>query len=154
MVTNEESKECGNGAQGNSLPTHNNSTSQPCYEFYRKGITEPHNVWLDVIRNTPVRYLVTIVSIWALYEIAREFLEGGRNLDDKSFFGTLLIAGMLLTIAIVSLRRIEDTDVGQKENREKDKDESAESGTGGISPGQNRRTSTRNRGSNTNGSRE
>jgi hypothetical protein len=152
MSIDEKSKEWGNSAQGNSLPQHNNSTSQPCYEFYRQGITEPHKVWFDVIRNTRGRYLVAVAAVWALYEIACEFLKSGCNhFDDKSFFGTLLVAGMLLTIAIVSLRRTEDTDAGQKENREKDKDESAESGTGGISPGQNRRTTTRNRGSDANG---
>ena len=132
MSIDEKSREWGNSAQGNSLPPHNNSTSQPCYEFYRQGIPEPHKGWIEVIRNARGRYLVTVAAVWALYEIACEFLKSGSNhFDDKSFFGTLLVAGMLLTIAIISLLRVENTDAGQKENRKEDKDESAESGTGG-----------------------
>jgi hypothetical protein len=154
MDTNRESGKRGDGGQENHPQPHYNLIEQPPYDWYKQGITEAHKGWIEVIRSTRGRYLVTVATVWALYEIAREFLEGGRNLDDKSFFGTILVAGMLLTIAIISLRRIENTDAGQKENREKGKDESAESGTGGISQGQNRRTSTRNRGSNTNGGRE
>ena len=152
MNINEKSREWGNSVQEDKSPRpHYESIPQSCYDFYNRGITEPRKVWIDVILNTPVRYLVTIVSIWALYEIAKEFLEGGRNLDDKSLFGTLLVAGMLLTIAIISLPRVKDTDVRQKENGKESETEPAESGTGGIGPGQNRRTSARNRGTNTNG---
>ena len=152
MDTDRESGKRGNDGQENHPQPHYNLIEQPPYDWYKQGITEAHKGWVEVIRNARGRYLVTVAAVWALYEIACEFLKSGSNhFDDKSFFGTLLVAGMLLTIAIVSLRRIENTDVGQKENREKDKDESAESGTGGISPGQNRRTSTRNRGSNANG---
>ncbi|MGA2172049.1 MAG: hypothetical protein ABSG82_03415 [Sedimentisphaerales bacterium] len=135
MSVNEESREWGNGAQGNSLQPHHNSTLQPCYEFYRQGITEPHNVWFEVIRNARGKYLVSVVVVLALCKIACEMLE-------KSIIGTLVIALMILSIVFIPLWRVEDKDAGQKEDREKDKDESAKSGTGGISPGQNRRTST------------
>jgi len=160
MSINEKSKERGNGAQQDNSPQpHRNSISQPCYEFYQQGIYEANRGWIEAIiasiRNARGRYLVTIVAVWALYKVACEFLEkGSNNLSYKSITGTLLVAGMVLAIGLFSLRWNKDTDVGQKENREKDKDESAESGTGGISPGQNRGTSTRNRGSNANGGRE
>jgi hypothetical protein len=145
MSINEGSREWGNGAQRNSLQPHHNSTLQPCYGFYQQGITESNKGLFEVIiasiRNARGRYLVAIVAVWALYKVACEFLEkGSNNLSYKSITGALLIALMILTVGLVSLRRIEDTNAGQKEDREKDKDESSESGTGGISPGQNRRT--------------
>jgi hypothetical protein len=146
----------GDDGQENHPQPHCNHSSRPSYEFYGQGITEANRGWIEVIiasiRNAHGKYLVTVVVVWALYKIACEFLEkGSNNLSYKSITGTLLVAGMVLAIGLFSLRRNKDTDVGQKENREKDKDESAESGAGGISPGQNRRTSTRNRGSNANG---
>ena len=129
---------------------------QPRYDFYAQGITEAHKGWWEVItasiRNAHGRYLVTIVAVWALCEIACEFLEkGSNNLSYKSISGTFLIALMILTIGLVSLRRAEDTNAKQKEKGKKDKVKSAESGNGRISPGQNRRPSTRDGGSNLNG---
>jgi hypothetical protein len=157
MSIDEESKEWGNGAQTNFTQLHHNSTSQPCYDFYKQGINEANKGWIEVIvasiRNARGRYLVTIVTVWALYKVACEFLEkGSNNLSYKSITGTLLVAGMVLTIGLISLRRGKDTDVEQKENREKD--ESAESGAGGNGPGQDRRTTTRNRCADNDGSSE
>jgi hypothetical protein len=129
---------------------------QPHYGFYTQGITEARKGWWEVIaasiRNARGRYLVSVVAVWALYKIACEFIESGsNNLYNKSFIGALLVAGMVLTLGLIALRRVENTNAGQKEKRKKDKVESAESGTGGISPGQNRRTSTRDGGSNHDG---
>ncbi len=136
---------------------------QPCYDFYaqgiteaRKGIAEACKGWFEVIttsiRNAHGRYLVTVVAVLALCKVACEFLEKGSNdLSYKSISGTLLIALMILTIGLVSLRRVEDTDDKQEEKRKKEKVESAESGAGRISPGQNRRPSTRDGGSNLDG---
>jgi hypothetical protein len=126
---------------------------QPRYDLYAQGITEARKGWWEVIaasiRNARGKYLVTIVAVWALCEVACEFLEkGSNNLSYKSIGGTLLIALMILTLGLVPLRRTKDTDGGQKGKRKKDKVEPAESGTGRISPGQNRRTSIRDRGSN------
>lgn len=130
--------------------------SQPPYDLYARGITEARKGWFKVItasiRNAHGRYLVTVVAVWALSKVACEFLEkGSNNLSYTSISGAILIALMILTIGLVSLRRAEDTDVGQKEKGKKDKIKSAESGTGRISPGQNRRSSTRDRGSNLDG---
>jgi len=129
---------------------------QPHYDFYAQGITESHKGWWEVItasiRNAHGKYLVTIVAVWALCEIACEFLEkGSNNLSYKSIGGTLLAALMIFTIGLVSLRGAKDTDGSQKEKRKKDKVKSAESGNGRISPGQNRRPSTRDGGSNLDG---
>lgn len=151
MSINEESREWGNGAQRNFPQPHHNSTLQPCYDFYSQGITESRKVWLEIIiasiRNARGKILVAVVVVLALCKIACEFLEKGSNdLSYKSIIGTLLVAGMVLTIGLISLRGRKDTNVGQKEDREKDKVESAESGAGGISQGQDRRTTTRDGG--------
>ncbi len=135
----EEYGKRGDDGQGNH--------SQPRYDFYAQGITEARKGWFEVItasiRNARGRYLVTIVAVWALSKVACEFLErGSNNLSYTSISGALLIALMILAIGLVSLRRAEDTDVGQKEKGKKDKVKSAESGNGRISPGQNRRPST------------
>jgi len=145
---NEEYGKHGDDRQGNY--------PQPRYDFYAQGITEARKGWFEVItasiRNARGRYLVTVVAVWALSRVACEFLKrGSNNLSYKSISGTLLIALMILIIGLVSLRRAEDTDAGQKEKRKKDKVKSAESGNGRISPGQNRRPSTRDGGSNLNG---
>jgi hypothetical protein len=129
---------------------------QPQYDFYAQGITEAHKKWFEVvvasIKNARGRYLVAVVAVWALYRVACEFIESGSNhLYNKSFIGALLVAGMVLTLGLIALRRVEDTNAGQKEKRKKDKVESAESGTGRISPGQNRRPSTRDGGPNLDG---
>lgn len=148
MSMNEEFGKRGNDGQGNH--------PQPQYDFYAQGITEAHKGWWEVItasiRNAHGRYLVTIVAVWALCKVACEFLEkGSNNLSYKSIIGALLFGLMIFTIGLVSLRRDEDTDVRQKEKRKKDKVEPVESGTGRISPGQNRRPSTRNGGPNLDG---
>jgi len=127
MSMNKEYGKRGDDGQG--------SHPQPHYDFYAQGITEARKGWFEVItasiRNARGRYLVTIVAIWVLSKVACEFLEkGSNNLSYKSISGSLLVALMILTIGLVSLRRVEDTDVGQKENRKEDKDESAKSGTG------------------------
>jgi len=153
---NKEFGKCGDDGQGNHPQPRYDFTEQPPYEFYQQGITESHKGWFEVviasIKNARGRYLVAVVAVWALYKVACEFIESGSNhLYNKSFIGALLIAGMVLTLGLIALRRVEDTNVGQKEKRKKDKVESAESGTGRISPGQNRGPSTRDRGSNFNG---
>jgi hypothetical protein len=145
---NKEYGKRGDDGQGNH--------PQPRYDFYAQGITDARKGWWEVItasiRNAHGRYLVTIFAVWALGEIACEFIEkGSNNLSYKSISGALLFGLMILTIGLVSLRRTEDTDAGQKEKRKKDEVESAESGTGRISPGQNRRTSARDGGSNLDG---
>ena len=152
----EEHGKRGDDGQGNHPQPHYDFTRQPPYEFYRQGITEAHKGWIEVviasIKNARGRYLVAVVAVWALYKVACEFIESGSNyLYNKSFIGALLAAGMVLTVGLIALLRVKDTDVGQKEKRKKDKVESAESGTGRISPGQNRRPSTRNRSSNLDG---
>jgi hypothetical protein len=144
----EEFGKCGDGWQENR--------PQPLYDFYAQGITEARKGWWEVItasiRNAHGKYLVTIVAVLALCKIACEFLEkGSNNLSYKSIIGAFLFGLMILTIGLVSLRRVKANNVGQKEKREKDKIEPAESGTGRISPSQNRGTSTRNRGSNLDG---
>jgi hypothetical protein len=144
----EEFGKRGNDGQGNH--------PQPQYDFYAQGITEAHKRWFEVvvasIKNARGKYLVTVVAVLALCKVACEFLEkGSNNLSYKSIIGTLLFGLMILTIGLVSLRRVKNTDAWQKEKRKKDKVESAESGTGRISPSQNRRPSTRNRGPNLNG---
>jgi hypothetical protein len=155
MDTNRESGKRGNDGRENHPQPHYDSKLQPFYELYRQGITEANRGWFEILRRVSGRYVVPVGAVWALYEIAGEFLNSGNNnLDDRSFFGVLLVAGMLLTIAIVSLRRIEDTDVEQKENRKEGKVESAEPGAGGKSPGQNRRTSTRDRSTDVDGGSE
>jgi len=159
MSINEKSQGLGNGARESSPRPHHNATLQPCYDFYKQGINEANKGWIEVIvasiRNARGRYLVAIVTVWALYKVACEFLEkGSNNLSYKSITGTLLVAGMVLIIGLVSLRRGKDTDVGQEENRKESEIEPAESGTGGNSPGQNRRTATRNRGPNPDGGGE
>jgi len=159
MDTNEEYGKRGDDEQGNQPQPHYKSKSRPPYELYGQGITEANRGWVEAIvvsiRNARGKILVAVVVVLALCKIACEFLEtGSNNLSYKSIIGTLLVAGMVLTIGLISLRRVKNTDVGQKEDREKGKVESAESGTGGISPGQNRRPSTRNRGPDTNGGSE
>ena len=124
---------------------------QPNYDFYAQGITEANKGWFGVIlasiRNAHGRYLVTIVAVLALCKVACEFLEkGSNNPSYKSISGTLLIALMILTIGLVPLRRVKGNNAEQKAKRKKGEVEPAESGTGRISPGQNRRPSTRNRG--------
>ena len=151
MSMNEEYVKRGYDEQGNH--------PQPHYDFYAQGITEARKGWFEVIiasiRSAHGRYLVTVVAVLALCKVACEFLEkGSNNLSYKSISGTLLIALMILTIGLVSLRRVEDTDAKQKEKRKKDKVEPVESGTGRISPGQNRRTSTRDGSPNLNGGGE
>lgn len=105
---------------------------QPRYDFYAQGITKASKGWFEVIaasiRNAHGRHLVTIVAVLALCKVACEFLE-------KSIIGALLVAVVILIVGLISLRRVEDNDAGQKEKRKKDKDESAKSGTGRISPG-------------------
>jgi phage terminase large subunit-like protein len=157
MDTNEEYGKRGDGGQGNHPQQYYNFTECPPYDFYQQGVTEAKKGWLEVfiasIRNTSGRYLlVTIVSVWALSKIAYEFLEkGSNNLSYKSIIGTLLITSMIFVIGLVSLWRIEKTDAGQEEDRKKDKNESAESGSCRKGPFQNRRPSTRNRGTDANG---
>jgi len=129
---------------------------QPRYDSYAQGISEARKGWFEVIttsiRNAHGRYLVAVVAVFALCKVACEFLEKGSNaLSYKSISGTLLIALMILTIGLVSLRRVEDTDDKQKEKRKKDKVESVESGAGRVSPSQNRRTSTGDGGTNLDG---
>ena len=142
MDTNKEYGKRGDDGQENHLQTHYDFKEQPRYDFYQQGITEPHRDWFVLMRNARGKILVAIVVVLALCKIACEFLEkGSNNLSYKSITGTLLVAGMLLILGLVSLRRIEDTDVGQKENREKGKTESSESGAGGNSQDQDRRTS-------------
>jgi hypothetical protein len=103
----------------------------------------------EIINSFPFRY-TTIY--YHLSEDGKTVIEkGSNNLSYKSIIGALLFGLMILIIGLVSLRRVKDTDVGQKEKRKKDKVESAESGTGRISPGQDRRPSTRNGGSNLDG---
>ncbi len=147
---NEEYGKRGDDRQGNY--------PQPRYDFYAQGITEARTRkgWFEVIiasiRYAHGKYLVTVVAVLALCKIACEFLEkGSNNLSYKSLIGTLLVALMILTIGLVSLRRVKETDAGQKEDREKDKDESAESGTGKTGQDEDRRPSTRDRGSNLDG---
>jgi hypothetical protein len=145
---NEEFGKCSNDGQGNY--------PQPHYDFYAQGITEAHKGWIEVviasIKNARGKYLVAVVAVWALYKVACEFIESGSNhLYNKSFIGALLAAGMVLTLGLIAILRDEGTNAGQKEKGKKDEIESAESGTGGISPSQNRRPSTRNGGSNLNG---
>jgi phage terminase large subunit-like protein len=156
MDTNKEYVKRSDDRQGNHPHPHYDFTEQPPYKFYGQGITEAHKGWWEVIaasiRNAHGKYLVTIVAVWALCKVACEFLEkGSNNLSYKSIIGTLLFGLMILIIGLVSLRRVEDTNVGQKEKRKKDKVESVESGTGRISPGQDRRPSTRDGGSNLDG---
>jgi hypothetical protein len=145
---NKEYGKRGNDGQGNH--------PQPHYDFYAQGIAEAHKGWFEavvaLIRNARGKILVAVVVVLALCKIACEFLEkGSNNLSYKSIIGTILFGLMILTIGLVSLRRVEDTDVGQKENGEKGKVESAESGAGRISPGQDRRPSTRDGGPNLDG---
>jgi hypothetical protein len=135
----EEFVKCGNDGQGNH--------HQPQYDFYAQGITEARNgLWEAVaasIKNARGKYIVTIVAILALCKVACEFLEkGSNNLSYKSIIGVLLLALMILTIGLVSLRRFKGNNAGQKEKGEKGKIKPAESGTGRISPGQDRRPST------------
>lgn len=156
MDTNRESGKRGDDGRENHLQPRYESKSRPPYEFYGQGITEANRGWVEAIvasiRNARGRYLVTVVAVWALCKIACEFLEkGSNNLSYKSITGTLLVAGMVLTIGLISLRRGKDTDVGQKEDREKGKVESAKSGAGGTGPGQDRRASTRDRSPDTDG---
>jgi hypothetical protein len=156
MDTNGEFGKRGDGGQGSHPQPHYGFTEQPQYEFYRQGINEAHRGWFEVIiasiRNARGIHLVTIVAVWALSKVACEFLKSGNShLDDKSFIGTLLVAGMVLIIGLVSLRRVENNNAGQKEDREKDKDKPAESGAGGNSASQNRRPSTRDGGPNLDG---
>jgi hypothetical protein len=151
MSINEESREWADGAQRNSLQPHYESKSQPPYELYGRGITEANRGLIEAIiasiRNARGRILVAVVVVLALCIIACEMLE-------KSVIGALIIALMILIIGFISLRRAEDKDAGQKENREKSKTKPAESGAGGNSQGPNRGTSTRNGGPDTNGGGE
>lgn len=156
MSMNEEYGKRGDGRQGNHPQPHYDFTERPPYKFYEQGITEAHKGWFEAIvalvRNARGIQIITVVVVLALCKVACEFLEkGSNNLSYKSISGTLLVALMILTIGLVSLRRVKDTDVGQKENRKKDKDESAKSGTGGTGQEQNRRPSKRDRGSNLDG---
>ncbi len=156
MSINERSTERCNGAHRDSLQPHHNSTLQPCYEFYRQGITESHKGWIEVInasiRNARGRILIAVVAVLALSKVACEFLEkGSNNLSYRSIIGALLIALMILVVGLISLRRVKDTNVGQKEDREKDKVESAEFGVSGNSSDQDRRTSARDGGSDIDG---
>ncbi len=156
MVTNKESRNRGDDGQGNHPQPHYNFTERPSYEFYQQGISEAKRRYIEAIiasiKNARGRYLVAIVAVWALSRVACEFLEkGSNNLSYKSTGGTLLAALMIFTIGLVSLRGAKDTDGSQKEKGKKDKVESAESGNGRISPGQNRRPSTRDGGSNLDG---
>jgi len=150
---NEKNGTSGNGRQGNQPQPHYESKSQPLYELFKQGITEANRGWLEVLRRAGGKYFIPFVGIGTLYKIAHEVLRSENNrFNDKSFFGILLISGMILSIVIVSLCK--NTDVWQKENRKESEIESAESGAGGISPGQNRRITTRNRGSNPDGGSE
>lgn len=153
---NEEYGKRGDGRQGNHPQPHYDFTERPSYEFYEQGITEAHKSWFEAIftlvRNARGIQIVTVVVVLALCKVACEFLEkGSNNLSYKSISGALLVALMILTIGFASLRRVEDTDAEQKEKRKKDKVKSAESGTGRKGQGQNRRTSTRDGGSNLDG---
>jgi hypothetical protein len=149
----------GNGRQGNQPQPQYDFTEQPRYGFYQQGLTEAQKGWIEVfiasIKNARGRYLVTIVAIWALSKVACEFLEkGSSNLSYKSITGTLIIAGMVLIIGLISLRKNEDINVEQQENRKESEIKPAESGTGGNSPNQDRGITERNRGPNHDGGSE
>lgn len=140
MDTNEKSGKSSNSGQGNHPQTQYDFTERPRYEFYQQGISEAHKGWIEVviatIRNARGKILVTVVVVLALCKIACEFLEkGSSNLSYKSITGTLLVAGMVLTIGLISIRRVEETDVGKEEDRKEGKIESAESGPGGNGSG-------------------
>jgi len=159
MDINEKSREWVDGSKRNSLQPHYESKLQPPYELYGQGITEANRGWIEAIitsiRNARGKILVAVVVVLALCKIACEFLEkGSNNLSYKSIISTLLVAGMVLVIGLISLRRTEDNDVWQKENRKEGKTESAEPGVGGNSQGQDRRASTRDGGSNLDGGGE
>jgi len=157
MSTNNEFGKCGNGKRGNPLPPRYDSTSRPPYEFYEQGITEANKGWLEAIitsaRNAGGRYLVAAVAVIFLYKIAYEFIaNGSEHLSNKAFIGALLIAAMILSIGLVSLLRVKDTNATEIQKTEKNKkDEPPEPGTCGKGSGQNRRPSTRDRGPNPDG---
>jgi hypothetical protein len=145
-----------NGESGKRSDDGQRNHPQPQYGFYAQGITEVRKSWFGVIlaliRNARGKYLVTVVAVLALCKVACEFLEeGSNNLSYKSIIGATLLGLMILTIGLVSLRRVKGNNARQKEKRKKDKVESAESGAGRISPGQDRRPSARDRGSNLDG---
>jgi hypothetical protein len=158
MVMNANGKN-DNGRQGNQPQPPYYLTELPQCRFYQQGISGENRGWIEVIiasiKNARGRYLVTIVAIWALSKVACEFLEkGSSNLSYKSIISTLLIAGMVLIIGLISLRKNEDINVEKQENRKESEIKPAESGTGGNSPDQDRRTSERNRGPNHDGGSE
>ncbi len=157
MSMNEEFGKRGDDRQGNHLLPPYYFTELPQCKFYKQGLTEANKGWLEaivaLIRNARGKILVAVVVVLALCKVACEFLEKGNNdLSYKSIIGTLLVALMILIVGLISLRRVKDTD--GKEKRKKDKIEPVESGTSRISPGQNRRPSTRDRGSNLDGGGE
>lgn len=155
MSTNNGFGKCGNGKRGNPLPPRYDSTSRPPYEFYEQGITEASKVWLKAIitsaRNAGGRYLIAAVAVIFLCKIACEFIaNGSENLGSKAFIGALLVAAMILSIGLVSLLWVKNTDATERQ-KEDNKDEPPESGTGGKGAGQNRKPSTRDRGPNSDG---
>jgi hypothetical protein len=150
---NEKNLESGNGRQGNQPQPPYYLTELPQCKFYQQGISAENRVWFEILRNARGKYLVVIVVVLALCKVACEFLEkGSSNLSYKSIIGTLIVAGMVLLIGLILLRKNEDTNAGQEENREKI--EQIESGTGGNGPGQDRRITERNRGTNPDGGSE
>lgn len=155
MDTNNRFTKCGNDKRGTSPPPRYDSTSRPPYEFYEQGITEANKGWFETIitsaRNAGGRYLVAAVAVIFLCKIACEFIaNGSENLGSKAFIGALLVAAMILSIGLVPLLRVKDTNATEKTEKNK-KDKPPEPGTCGKGSGQNRRPSTRDRGPNPDG---
>jgi hypothetical protein len=156
MSTNNGFWKYGNDKRGNPPPPCYDSPSRPPYEFYEHGITEANKGWLEAIitsaRNAGGRYLVASVAVIFLCKIACEFIaNGNEHLGTKAFIGALLIAAMILTIGLVSLLWVKDTNATEIQKTEKNKDKPPESGTCGKGSGQNRRPSIQDRGPNSNG---
>lgn len=147
MSMNEKNLESGIGRQGNQPQPHYDSKSQPPYELYEQGITPANRPWIEFVRNARGRYFVVAVVVLALCKIGCETLE-------KSIIGALIIALMILSILFFPQWREDNTNAGQKENRKESKIKSAEPGAGGNGPGQDRRITARNRGTNPDGGSE
>ena len=119
-------------------------------ELYGPGIAEAGRSWLESIaalaQYVRGKYLVVIAVVAALYGITCEFFKyQGNGLSSKSLIGTLSVSAMILAIGLASLFWPEDTNAGEKQNTEKNQDETTEPGPRRKSPPENRRPSARDR---------
>lgn len=104
------------------------------FEFYDNGIQEVKDgVWTfltALVKQRAYPALITLAGSYLLYRIGSELIEKGSELDGTNFTVIILIATMLFTIVILSLRAVLKEHNGKKWQNRK----TLESGASSRSP--------------------